>query len=227
MADPLLNEILRRAVFAQAVQGLPTGFAPQPITFAAPSNQVPTLQQTGGTPAGGMPAGVMPGQEGPGMPIGDEPGVGGAPGGGFGFGSLGGFGSGSIVGENAAIGQAPFGLGPVTPADVIGFGANLMAPLSVQIASMIATGRSVGGNVKGSLTPVATATPITLAAFEIAEQMGITPLEAQSLINSPVGLSMTEVAPATADIGVTSVGPGDTSAISDVGPDGSIGIGGP
>lgn len=235
MADPVLNEILRRAIYGQAVQAMSPGFAPQPITFAAPGNQVPTLQQTGGTPAGGMPAGVMPGQEGPGMPIGNEPGVGGAPGGGFGFGSLGGFGSGSIVGENAAIGQAPFGLGPVTPADVIGFGANLMAPLPVQIASMIATGRGVGSNVKGALTPVETAMPVSVEAFGLAGQLGVSPEEAQSLITTlglegvpvtgptaaPTGGVATPEAVPEAVFGAGASGPGDVAA-PDGGPDASV-----
>jgi len=205
VADPLLNDILRRAVFAQAVQGLPTGFAPQPITFApAAAGAAPAA-----APAvtGGMGGGAMGIETGPGMEA--------MGGGGIGFGPI----------EGMQTFSTPFG--PLTIADIIGKGVDLLTPIPLQLGSMMLTGKTVGSQMKGALTPVSTATPISSQAFGLAEQIGITPAEAQSLINSSVGLAMTEVAPATADIGVTSVGPGDTSAISDVGPDGSIGIGGP
>ena len=205
MADPLLNDILRRAVFAQAVQGLPTGFAPQPITFApAAAGAAPTAAPG---MAGGMGGGASGIETGPGMEA--------MGGGGIGFGPI----------EGMQTINTPFG--PLTIADVIGKGVDLLAPMPLQLGSMMLTGKTVGSQMKGALTPVSTATPISSQAFGLAEQLGVTPAEAQSLINSSVGLAMTEVAPATADIGVTSVGPGDTSAISDVGPDGSIGIGGP
>jgi len=205
VADPLLNDILRRAVFAQAVQGLPTGFAPQPITFApAATGAAPTA-----APAvtGGMGGGASGIETGPGMEA--------MGGGGIGFGPI----------EGMQTINTPFG--PLTIADIIGKGVDLLTPIPLQLGSMMLTGKTVGSQMKGALTPVSTATPISSQAFGLAEQLGVTPAEAQSLINSSVGLAMTEVAPATADIGVTSVGPGDTSAISDVGPDGSIGIGGP
>lgn len=210
MADPLLNEILRRAVFAQAVQGLPTGFAPQPITFApAAAGAAPTAAPavTGGMTTG---ADVGPGMDAMGGGTG-----GGGIGGGFGFGPI----------EGMQTFSTPFG--PLTIADVLGKGVDLLTPIPLQLASLATKGTTIGSQMKGALTPVETAAPISSQAFGLAEQLGVTPAEAQSLINSSVGLAMTEVAPATADIGVTSVGPGDTSAISDVGPDGSIGIGGP
>lgn len=216
MADPLLNEILRRAVFAQAVQGLPTGFAPQPITFApAAAGAAPTA-----APAvtGGMTTGA---DVGPGMD---------AMGGGTGGGGIGGgFGFGPIEGMQTI--NTPFG--PLTIADIIGAGVNLLTPIPLQLGSMMLTGKTVGSQMKGALTPVSTATPISSQAFGLAEQLGVTPAEAQSLIATlglegvPVTGPAVSAAPAAADIGVTSVGPGDTSAISDVGPDGSIGIGGP
>ena len=205
MADPVLNDILRRAVFAQAVQGLPTGFAPQPITFApAAAGAAPTAAPG---MAGGMGGGASGIETGPGMEA--------MGGGGIGFGPI----------EGMQTINTPFG--PLTIADIIGKGVDLLTPIPLQLGSMMLTGKTVGSQMKGALTPVSTATPISSQAFGLAEQLGVTPAEAQSLINSSVGLAMTEVAPATADIGVTSVGPGDTSAISDVGPDGSIGIGGP
>ena len=209
MADPLLNDILRRAVFAQAVQGLPTGFAPQPITFAP-------VAAPAGAPgmAGGMGGGMSGVEVGPGMDA-----MGG--GGGVGFGPI----------EGMQTFSTPFG--PMTIADVIGMGVNLLTPIPLQLGSMMLTGNTMGSQMKGALTPVSTATPISSQAIGLAEQIGVTPTEAQSLIATlglegvPVTGPAASAAPATADIGVTSVGPGATSAISDVGPDGSIGIGGP
>lgn len=211
MADPLLNDILRRAVFAQAVQGLPTGFAPQPITFApAATGAAPTAAPG---MAGGMGGGASGIETGPGMEA--------MGGGGIGFGPI----------EGMQTINTPFG--PLTIADVIGKGVDLLTPIPLQLGSMMLTGKTVGSQMKGALTPVSTATPISSQAFGLAEQLGVTPAEAQSLIATlglegvPVTGPAVSAAPATADIGVTSVGPGDTSAISDVGPDGSIGIGGP
>lgn len=207
MADPLLNDILRRAVFAQAVQGLPTGFAPQPITFApAAAGAAPTV-------APGMGGGASGIETGPGMEA--------MGGGGIGFGPI----------EGMQTINTPFG--PLTIADIIGKGVDLLTPIPLQLGSMMLTGKTVGSQMKGALTPVSTATPISSQAFGLAEQLGVTPAEAQSLIATlglegvPVTGPAVSAAPATTDIGVTSVGPGDTSAISDVGPDGSIGIGGP
>lgn len=214
MADPLLNDILRRAVFAQAVQGLPTGFAPQPITFA------PAAAGTAPAAAPAVTGGMTTGADvGPGM---DAMGGGtGGGGGGFGFGPI----------EGMQTFSTPFG--PLTIADVLGKGVDLLTPIPLQLASLATKGTTIGSQMKGALTPVSTATPISSQAFGLAEQLGVTPAEAQSLIATlglegvPVTGPAVSAAPATADIGVTSVGPGDTSAISDVGPDGSIGIGGP
>jgi hypothetical protein len=213
VADPLLNDILRRAVFAQAVQGLPTGFAPQPITFAPAAAPAGAPSMAGGM-ARGMGGGMSDVEVGPGMDA-----MGG--GGGVGFGPI----------EGMQTFSTPFG--PMTIADVIGKGVDLLAPMPLQLGSMMLTGKTMGSQMKGALTPVSTATPISSQAFGLAEQLGVTPAEAQSLIATlglegvPVTGPAVSAAPATADIGVTSVGPGDTSAISDVGPDGSIGIGGP
>ena len=216
MADPLLNEILRRAVFAQAVQGLPTGFAPQPITFA------PAAAGTAPAAAPAVTGGMTTGADvGPGMDAMGGGTGGGGIGGGFGFGPI----------EGMQTFSTPFG--PLTIADVLGKGVDLLTPIPLQLASLATKGTTIGSQMKGALTPVSTATPISSQAFGLAEQLGVTPAEAQSFITElglegvPVTGPAVSAAPAAADIGVTSVGPGDTSAISDVGPDGSIGIGGP
>lgn len=189
MADPLLNDILRRAVFAQAVQGLPTGFAPQPITFAPVAAPAGAPGMAGGM-AGGMGGGMSGVEVGPGMDA-----MGG--GGGVGFGPI----------EGMQTFSTPFG--PMTIADVIGMGANLLTPIPLQLGSMMLTGNTMGSQMKGALTPVSTATPISSQAFGLAEQIGVTPTEAQSLIATlglegvPVTGPAASAAPATADIGVT------------------------
>ena len=211
----MLNEILRRAVFAQAVQGLPTGFAPQPITFApAAAGAAPTAAPavTGGMTTG---ADVGPGMDAMGGGTG-----GGGIGGGFGFGPI----------EGMQTFSTPFG--PLTIADIIGAGVNLLTPIPLQLGSMMLTGKTVGSQMKGALTPVSTATPISSQAFGLAEQLGVTPAEAQSLIATlglegvPVTGPAVSAAPAEmapeAGMGAGMGGIGD-SGISDTG--GSVGAG--
>ncbi len=171
MADPMLNEILRRAVFAQAVQGLPTGFAPQPITFAPLMQTTVAQPQPGGGGFGAQDMVMADGRDG------------GSPGGTFGAAGY------SATGnqfDNSQIANTPFG--PITPADIAGFLANLVTPVPAQLLSYAATGRTVGGNVKASLTPVSEASiAMSPAAFDLAQQIGITPAEAQGMINAMGG----------------------------------------
>lgn len=206
MADPLLNDILRRAVFAQAVQGLPTGFAPQPITFApAATGAAPTAAPG---MAGGMGGGMSDVEVGPGMEA--------MGGGGIGFGPI----------EGMQTINTPFG--PLTIADIIGKGVDLLTPIPLQLGSMMLTGKTVGSQMKGALTPVSTATPISSQAFGLAEQLGVTPAEAQSLIATlglegvPVTGPAVSAAPAEMAPEAGMGGIGD-SGISDTG--GSVGAG--
>ena len=88
--------------------------------------------------------------------------------------------------DNSQIANTPFG--PITPADIAGFLANLVTPSPAQLLSYAATGRTVGGNVKASLTPVSEASiAMSPAAFDLAQQIGITPAEAQGMINAMGG----------------------------------------
>ena len=137
-----LDEITRRNIFAPAVPGLPTGFAPQPITmrpygqFAPPAPPPVAPTQLGGM-AGGD-GGMVGGDGGEvAAPMGGAPG-------GFQF-------------DNQQI-QTPFGI--ITTADLVGKAANVISPLTFQLLSLALTGKTIGTNVKGALTPVVTATPV-------------------------------------------------------------------
>jgi hypothetical protein len=164
VADPFLNELLRRAVFGQAVQGLNTGFAPVPITFGP----------TGGTPQAGVRGQMGGGGAQEIMADGSD------------FGAPGGFTGDGVNFNNEALAQTPFG--PITPADIRGFFANLATPVAINLASKLATGRTVGTALKASLTPVSEASiAMSPQAFDMAQQIGITPAEAQGLINAMGG----------------------------------------
>ena len=212
MADPLLNELLRRAAYGQAVEGLNTGFAPVPITFG-PTGGTPQAGARGQMPMPQYMGGQMPmqqymsGQQGPGGEM-----LQGMPGSGFGNPQT------DILDEQGV---------PLTVADVIGqianFGSLVMSPTSFGIQAM--TGNLPGTAVKGMLTPVQT---LSQEAITLAEQMGISVNDAQGLIDA-MGLGGVQAATGMADIaesGAAGAGPsGDVGGIGGIG-DVSEGSGG-
>lgn len=168
MADPMLNEILRRAVFAQAVQGLPTGFAPQPITFAPLTQTAGAQPRLGGGGFGAQDMVMADGRDG------------GSPGGTFGAAGY------SATGEPLTSFNTPFG--PITTGDIAGKLVDVALPGLFTLASKAMTGRTPGQALKASMTPVSEASiAMSPAAFDLAQQIGITPAEAQGMINAMGG----------------------------------------
>lgn len=197
-----------------------------PITFGAPLLRL--TQPVEAAPA--VPAGLAATAE---MPLMVPQYVGGAEG--PGMDAMGGgiSGMGLTPIEGMGVISTPFGL--ITQADIIGSFANMLAPLPAQLLSLAMTGKSIGVQMKGALTPVADLS-ISPQAFDIAAQFGISPTEAQGLINSPVGLSMTEAPPSSdvagdggSSLGIDAFGPGgpagDVGSIEGIG-DVSEGSGG-
>ena len=168
MADPMINEILRRAVFAQAVQGLPTGFAPQPITFAPLMQTTVAQPQPGGGGFGAQDMVMADGRDG------------GSPGGTFGAAGY------SAAGEPLTSFNTPFG--PITTGDIAGKLVDVALPGLFTLASKAMTGRTPGQALKAAMTPVSEASiAMSPAAFDLAQQIGITPAEAQGMINAMGG----------------------------------------
>ena len=168
MADPLLNEILRRAVFAQAVQGLPTGFAPQPITFAPLAQQTPAMAMQAGGVAGAQDMVMADSRDG------------GSPGSTYGATGY------SATGEPLTSFNTPFG--PITTGDIAGKLVDVALPGLFTLASRAMTGRTPGQALKAAMTPVSEASiAMSPAAFDLAQQIGITPAEAQGMINAMGG----------------------------------------
>ena len=189
-----------------------------PITFGAPLLRL--TQPAEAAPA--VPAGLAATAE---MPLMVPQYVGGAEGPGMdamggGMGGMGGMGLTPI--EGMGVISTPFG--PITQADIIGGFANLLAPIPAQLLSLATTGQSIGAQMKGALTPVSTAASISSQAFGLAEQLGVTPQEAQSLITT-LGLEGMPATGAATGVPDASLTAGDVGGIGGIG-DVSEGSGG-
>lgn len=211
-----LNAIVRSAGMGPTGMGTGTGSIgdqlrrigtlppPSSATTITTSPEEPTVQTTAPVSAGG--AGGDGGYE----PI---PG-GGAGGGGITFGNP----------------QTPFldrqGV-PMTVADLAGRGVDILSfmsnPLSY-VAGRMLTGETMGQRVKGALTPVSTATPVTSMAeiaTQFAQQQGITPSQALAILEGGSYSEMTGESPGVGGAGVTGVtgvteGFGTPSSVADV-----------
>lgn len=175
--DAALQEFLRRAAFAGAGPSMGSTFAPAPITFAPPQigqspsfatteqqNVVPVIPGFGAANYyGGSDADVS--QASAGAPIS--------------FGPI----------DNQVTAMTDFEGVPMTEADLIGMAANVVTPSLFNLASLALTGQTIGQQVKGQLTPVSTAQPISIEAFNLGEQIGIPAVEAQGLIDAMGGTS--------------------------------------
>ena len=161
---------------------------PSSATTITTSPEEPTVQTTAPVSAGGD------GGDGGYEPI---PG-GGAGGGGITFGNP----------------QTPFldrqGV-PMTVADLAGRGVDILSfmsnPLSY-VAGRMLTGETMGQRVKGALTPVSTATPVTSMA-EIANALGISMDQAESIIG---GQPATAPAGPVSTLGMDMFGPQNESS---------------
>lgn len=136
----------------------------------------------------------------------------------------GGAGGGGITFSNP---QTPFldrqGV-PMTMADLAGRGVDILSfmsnPLSY-IAGRVLTGETMGQRVKGALTPVSTATPVTSMAeiaTQFAQQQGITPSQALAILEGGSYSEMTGESPGVGGAGVTGVteGFGTPGSVADV-----------
>jgi len=186
-----------------------------PITFGAPLLRL--TQPAEAAPA--VPAGLAATAE---MPLMVPQYVGGAEGPGMDAmgGGMGGMGLTPI--EGMGVISTPFG--PITQADIIGGFANMLAPIPAQLLSLAMTGKSIGAQMKGALTPVSTAASISSQAFGLAEQLGVTPQEAQSLITT-LGLEGMPATGAATGVPDASLTAGDVGGIGGIG-DVSEGSGG-
>ena len=192
-----------------------------PITFGAPLLRLTQPAEAAlAAPAGLTATAEMPlmvpqyvgGAEGPGMDA-----MGGAMGGAMGLTPI----------EGMGVISTPFG--PITQADIIGGFANLLAPIPAQLLSLATTGQSIGAQMKGALTPVSTAASISSQAFGLAEQLGVTPQEAQSLITTLglEGMPATGAATGVPDASLTGGSSLGIDAFGPGGPGGDVGgIGG-
>ncbi len=100
---------------------------------------------------------------------------------------------------------------PMTVADLVGRGVDILSFMSNPlgyIAGRVLTGETMGQRVKGALTPVSTATPVTSIAA-VANALGISMDQAESIIGGQ---------PAT-----TPAGPVSTVGIDMFGPQGPYG----
>lgn len=215
--DPTLQEFLRRAAFATTAPSFSGGFAPLPVTFQPPGTATPGVtqaQQPGAVP-------VMPGF---------APYYGGSDVGGVDMEQSAPAAITPI--ENMATFDTPFG--PITSADIIGNLVSLAVPAPINLAVMALTGQTIGQQIKGQLTPVATAQPISVEAFNLGEMMGIPATEAQGLIDSmggPAAISGMDLGTAAAqglglDIGTPGTATGMDFGAADTGGFGGVADGG-
>lgn len=136
----------------------------------------------------------------------------------------GGAGGGGITFSNP---QTPFldrqGV-PMTVADLAGRGVDILSFMSNPlgcIAGRVLTGETMGQRVKGALTPVSTATPVTSMAeiaTQFAQQQGITPSQALAILEGGSYSEMTGESPGVGGAGVTGVteGFGTPGSVADV-----------
>jgi hypothetical protein len=180
-----------------------------PITFAPLLSLVPQRQAAPAAPA---PTGLeataqmpvpqyMGGQEGPGMEMPQ-----GMPGGGFG---------------NPQTGILDSSNVPLTLGDILGgivnVGSMMMSPLSFGVQAMM--GNLPGTAVKGMMTPVETAQPVSASLIDMATALGITPEQAAAILGGePEGPSAE-----MSTVGMDAFGPGGTGGGGDVGGIGGIG----
>jgi hypothetical protein len=180
-----------------------------PITFAPLLSLVPQRQEAPAAPA---PPGLeataqmpvpqyMGGQEGPGMEMPQ-----GMPGGGFGNPQTG------ILDSQGV---------PLTLGDILGgivnIGSMMMSPLSFGVQAM--TGNMPGTAVKGMMTPVETAQPVSASLIDMATALGITPEQAAAILGGEPGGPSAEMS----TVGMDAFGPGGTGGGGDVGGIGGIG----
>jgi len=190
--------------------GTPLGSQYQytPITFAPLLSLVPQRP----APAAPAPTGLeataqmpvpqyMGGQEGPGMEMPQ-----GMPGGGFGNPQTG------ILDSQGV---------PLTLGDILGgivnIGSMMMSPLSFGVQAM--TGNMPGTAVKGMMTPVETAQPVSASLIDMATALGITPEQAAAILGGEPGGPSAEMS----TVGMDAFGPGGTGGGGDVGGIGGIG----
>jgi hypothetical protein len=222
MMDAALQEFLRRAAFAGAGPSMGSTFAPAPITFAPPqigqSPSFATTEQQNVVP-------VIPGFGAASYYTGSDSGVGQAFSAPMSFEPI----------DNPISSINDFEGVPMTKADLVGFGTNIFTPSLFNLVSLALTGQTIGQQVKAALTPVSTAQPISIEAFNLGEQIGIPAVEAQGLIDAMGGTSAIGGqdlgAVAAQSLGFDIGTPGTATGMGDVGGfgvgDASAGVTGP